>query len=133
MTGHTLSANDSLTHMFLSTAGKRLTELGEVLATLRRAADVDEVIERLARDLHTYKGESRLLGLGEIEQITHAAETMLLARQRAGRIDETAEHLLTESIELILVCVQARLEGRAWPEVEGLVERLREGAEIDPP
>lgn len=102
-----MGASDTLIQKFLSTAEERLTELGEVLSTLREASDPDEVVKRLAGDLHTYKGESRLLGLEEIERITHAAEDMLFSHQRAGILNENTEQLLFESIDQIFVCVQA--------------------------
>lgn len=129
--GYAVGASDSLIQKFLSTAGERLTEFGQLLSTLRHTDDVDGVVKRLARDLHTYKGESRLLGLDEIERITHAAEGVLFSHHRAGQLDNDSEQLLFESIDQIFVCVQARLEDQSPPlaDVEALVQRLRAAAE----
>lgn len=122
-----MGASDSLIQKFLSSAGDRLTAFGEALGTLRSAADTDEVVKRLARDLHTYKGESRLLGLDEIERLTHAAEDMLFSHHQAKRISDETEMLLFEAIDLIFVCVQSRLDGLDLPssEIDELVDRLR--------
>ncbi|MEO0814918.1 MAG: Hpt domain-containing protein, partial [Myxococcota bacterium] len=72
-----MGASKSLIQKFLSTSGERLTEFGELLSTLNRVQERDDVVRRLARDLHTYKGESRLLGLEEIERLAHRAEELL--------------------------------------------------------
>lgn len=121
------SGTGALVGRFLSTAGERLTQVGEVLSTLRTAPDKADVVKRLGRDLHTLKGESRLLGLSEIERITHASEDMLFSHQRADKLSEQTEALLYEAIDTIFVCVQARSDGAPIPEadVEEVVKRLR--------
>lgn len=113
---------------FLATASERLTQMGEVLSTLRSAADVNEVVKRIGRDLHTIKGEARLLGLPEIERVTHASEDMLFSHHRARQITELTEQLLYEAIDTIFTCVQARGEGVTVsdPEIDTVVKRLRD-------
>ena len=123
-----MSGVTALIGRFLATASERLTQMGEVLSTLRGAGEVNEVVKRISRDLHTLKGEARLLGLPEIERIAHASEDMLFSHHRAQQITELTEQLLYEAIDIIFTCVQARGEGASVSEAEidAVVQRLRD-------
>ncbi len=112
---------------FLATASDRLTQMGEVLSTLRSAADVGDVVKRIGRDLHTLKGEARLLGLPEIERVAHASEDMLFSHHHSKQITELTEQLLYEAIDTIFTSVQARGEGSEVnaSEIDAVVNRLR--------
>lgn len=120
-------STQALVARFLATAGERLTQLGEVLSTLRSAPDQADVVKRIGRDLHTFKGEARLLGLAEIEKIAHASEDMLFSHQRAGKLSEQTETLLYETIDMIFVCVQARADESPIPDtdVQAVIAKLR--------
>ncbi len=123
-----MSGISALLTRFLATASDRLTQMGQVLSTLRSAGDVNEVVKRIGRDLHTLKGEARLLGLPEIERVAHASEDMLFSHHRARQITELTEQLLYEAIDTIFTCVQARGEGVTVsdPEIEAVIRRLRD-------
>lgn len=129
-----MSGVSGLITRFLATASDRLTQMGEVLSSLRTTGDVNEVVKRIGRDLHTLKGEARLLGLPEIESIAHASEDMLFSHHRARQITELTEQLLYEAIDTIFTCVQARGEGVTVsdPEVESVIGRLRTNVIADP-
>ncbi len=123
-----MSGMTALIGRFLATASERLTQMGEVLSSLRSAGDVNDVVKRFGRDLHTLKGEARLLGLPEIERIAHASEDMLFSHHRAQQITEFTEQLLYEAIDTIFTCVQARGEGTpvGETEIDAVVKRLRD-------
>ncbi|HSI03424.1 MAG: response regulator [Myxococcota bacterium] len=123
-----MSGVTALIGRFLATASERLTQMGEVLSTLRGSGDVNDVVKRIGRDLHTLKGEARLLGLPEIERVAHASEDMLFSHHRAQQITEFTEQLLYEAIDIIFTCVQARGEGVSVSEaeIEAVVKRLRD-------
>jgi chemotaxis protein histidine kinase CheA len=123
-----MSGVSALIGRFLATASERLTQMGEVLSTLRTAPDINDVVKRIGRDLHTLKGEARLLGLPEIERVAHASEDMLFSHHRAMAITELTEQLLYEAIDTIFTCVQARGEGVTVGEgeIDAVVKRLRD-------
>jgi chemotaxis protein histidine kinase CheA len=72
--------------------------------------------EAVARDLHTMKGESRMLGLAAIGQLAHACEDLLKAR-REGKVDaRTATDTLLhacDSIADLLDDLEGAKEGTA--------------------
>ncbi|MBC7795139.1 MAG: response regulator [Clostridia bacterium] len=117
----------SLIARFISTARDRLTLMGEALSRLR-TGDVDALVKRVGRDLHTLKGEARLLALSDIETIAHASEDMLISHHRASQITEITEQLLFEAFDIIFSCVQALDEGVGVSEHEiaAVVARLRD-------
>ncbi len=121
-------AETRLLQRFLASLPERLTAIGEISARLASAEERGEVVKKLGRDLHTLKGESRLLGLAEIESIAHACEDLLHSHHRAGRISEETERLLYLGLDVIFNCAESRAGGGAPDdgEVSGVVSRLRE-------
>ncbi len=99
---------------FLASARERLTTMSEVVAGLAAAPDRDERVKRLSRDLHTIKGEARLLGAGEIERLAHAGEDMLSAERTQG-LSMGTEELLFETIDTLFACVMSRTQGEPLP------------------
>jgi len=72
------ASRQKLEALFRQTAADRVERIGAALLRLERDAggpDRDEV----ARELHTLKGEARLLGRGGLSQVLHAAEDLLRA------------------------------------------------------
>ncbi len=120
------SAISALVKRFLASAEDRITGMGEVLNGLATASDRVDRIKRLGRDLHTLKGESRMLGLPEFERIAHAAEDMLFSHAKADRISDETEQLLFEAIDTIFACVQSRLADEKAPKsgIERIIGRL---------
>lgn len=64
---------------------KRLESSAIVFASLNVSAERDQAA---MRQLHTWKGEARTLGLGMIAQILHEMEDCLLARREAGTLSQ---------------------------------------------
>ncbi|WP_193388406.1 Hpt domain-containing protein, partial [Anaeromyxobacter sp. PSR-1] len=75
---------------FRETTADRVEKISAALLEIERGAATPEVREELARELHTLKGEARMMGFGGISTVVHAAEDLLkaLPAERPGdRID----------------------------------------------
>ena len=125
-----MSIPQELLQRFLAGADTRLHEIGELVATLPTAADDEQLIRKLARALHTFKGEGRLLGLEEITKLCHAGEEVLFSHQKAGQIGKATELALYETIDTIFACIQARRDGETFAEddITSVLESLQAAA-----
>jgi two-component system chemotaxis sensor kinase CheA/two-component system sensor histidine kinase and response regulator WspE len=81
-----------------------------------------ESTEELARELHTLKGEARMMGFTGLSQVVHAAEDLLVALISG---DEKGDRL--EALLKACDSIPAFLEGPpdGGPEGRALIERLR--------
>src|SRR5690606_38016115 len=73
---------------FRSEAAERLATLADLLANWRESGASGDAIESLFREVHSIKGASRAAGVGEIEQLCHAWES-LLGAVRHGDLELT--------------------------------------------
>lgn len=64
---------------FRSISTSRIAELRRQLSDFLNGSQEDETRATLRRELHTLKGESRMMGFGEITQTAHGAESVLSA------------------------------------------------------
>ena len=64
---------------FRETTADRVEKISAALLELERGAATPEVSEELARELHTLKGEARMMGFVGISSVVHAAEDLLKA------------------------------------------------------
>jgi two-component system chemotaxis sensor kinase CheA/two-component system sensor histidine kinase and response regulator WspE len=62
---------------FRETTADRVEKISAALLELERGAAGAEVTEELARELHTLKGEARMMGFVGISTVVHAAEDLL--------------------------------------------------------
>jgi two-component system chemotaxis sensor kinase CheA len=99
-------SNDALLARFFTSAVERLNGMGELVSAIGGDRTA-EVMRTLGRDLHTLKGEARLLGVAVVEQLAHDAEDALLGHQRGGCLGPGTQELLFEAIDTIFVCVQS--------------------------
>jgi two-component system, chemotaxis family, sensor kinase CheA len=84
----TESLKKSLLTKFVEVTQDRLQAVQLGVLSLEKA-DAERAAEAIARDLHTMKGEARMLGLAAIGQLAHASEDLLKA-QRDGQVPARA-------------------------------------------
>jgi two-component system chemotaxis sensor kinase CheA len=103
----------SLLSKFVEVTQDRLQAIQLGILELEKPGS-EKAAEAVARDLHTMKGEARMLGLAAIGQLAHAAEDLLKA-QRDGKLDVRAatDHLLhaCDAIADLLEDLDAAKEG----------------------
>ncbi|MEO0629172.1 MAG: Hpt domain-containing protein, partial [Planctomycetota bacterium] len=120
---------------FLTESGELLEELEGDLVTLESTPDDLELINQIFRALHTIKGSASFLGLKNLVDVAHAAETALnSARGGKVSIDRAAMDLLLEAVDTVRLHMQQIQAGEPLAEpnpevVEGLI-RLGNGESL---
>jgi chemotaxis protein histidine kinase CheA len=94
----------------------------------------DQAAEDVARELHTMKGEARMLGLPVIGQLAHAAEDVLRAEREGRTATEIATDVLLRACD-VLSDLNEDLAGAntGTPASEEMVKALAEVSGQDPP
>ncbi|MFT3924646.1 MAG: response regulator [Myxococcales bacterium] len=69
---------------FLVRASERLGALGNVLLALESRPTDNGLADELMREIHTLKGEAKLMQLAEINAVAHETEEVILAAHAAG-------------------------------------------------
>lgn len=123
----------SLLSKFVEVTQDRLQAIQLGILELEKPGS-DKAAEEVARDLHTMKGESRMLGLAAIGQLAHAAEDLLKA-QRDGKIDVRAatDHLLhaCDAIADLLEDLDAAKDGNEAS--QDMAQRLSQASGVELP
>lgn len=87
---------------FRSIAIERLEKLNGNVAGLGERPDDAELIDATMREIHTLKGEARMLGLQAINQVAHRTEDLLhFARDSAFRVEERCTELILYGLDLV--------------------------------
>lgn len=87
---------------FLTESGELLERLDQDLIVLEGAPGDPELLNQVFRALHTIKGSASFLGLTNLVNIAHAAESALnAARNRVFTIDKPAMDLLLAGVDVI--------------------------------
>ncbi len=69
---------------FLVRAAERLEAMGNVLVALESRPTEKALSEELMREIHTLKGEAKLMQLADINAVAHETEEVILAAHAAG-------------------------------------------------
>jgi two-component system chemotaxis sensor kinase CheA/two-component system sensor histidine kinase and response regulator WspE len=106
---------------FRETTADRVEKISTTLLQLERGAASAEQREELSRELHTLKGEARMMGYTAVSSVVHAVEE-LLASCGATPSREQAQALL-ETCDAVLAMLDQPAE--LGPASEALLARLR--------
>ena len=106
---------------FRETTADRVEKISTALLALERGEGTPELSQELARELHTLKGEARMMGFVGISTVVHAAEDLLkaLPAERPGdRLDA-----LLKACDAIVPLLEAPADGGVAAKT--LADRLR--------
>ncbi len=102
----------------------------EALLALKKSPTDANAIAGLFRSVHTFKGNSRVMGLSIIESRAHVAEDLIgVVRDEGAPLDNSIIDLLLEMIDVLngMLVTTCKSQHDAKPEEsEELVERLRQ-------
>jgi two-component system, chemotaxis family, sensor kinase CheA len=107
-----------LASKFRMVARDRVALVTAQFSVLERGRVEPEAVDALMREIHTLKGESRLMGFLHVNEIAHRSEDLLgWARERNFKVPAAAADLVYEGLDLIGAHVaedadEAQLEGR---------------------
>ncbi|PTL85362.1 hybrid sensor histidine kinase/response regulator [Vitiosangium sp. GDMCC 1.1324] len=96
----TESLKKSLLSKFQEVSADRLQKIQLGVLDLEKPT-ADQAADEVARELHTMKGEARMLGLAAIGQLAHAAEDVLRAERDGRTATEVATDLLLRACDII--------------------------------
>ncbi|WNG47977.1 response regulator [Archangium minus] len=96
----TESLKRSLLQKFQEVSADRLQKIQLGVLDLEKPT-ADQAADEVARELHTMKGEARMLGLAAIGQLAHAAEDVLRAERDGRAATEVATDLLLRACDII--------------------------------
>ncbi|HEY3452830.1 MAG TPA: response regulator [Myxococcales bacterium] len=91
----------SLLSKFRDVTADRLEKIGLALLALEKDPKAEGPADDVARELHTMKGEARMLGLPRIGELAHAAEDLLKAARDGRATLGTATDLLLQAGDLV--------------------------------
>src|SRR5512133_1577863 len=94
---------------FRETTADRVEKISSALLELERGTAAGDLLQELARELHTLKGEARMMGFVGISTVVHAAEDLLKALAQ-GSPGERLQALL-EACDAIVPMLDAPVDG----------------------
>ncbi|MCY1022659.1 hybrid sensor histidine kinase/response regulator [Pyxidicoccus sp. MSG2] len=123
----------SLLKKFQEVTADRLQKIQLGVLDLEKET-ADQAAEDVARELHTMKGEARMLGLPVIGQLAHAAEDVLRAEREGRTATEIATDVLLRACD-VLSDLNEDLAGAntGTPASEEMVKALAEVSGQEPP
>jgi two-component system, chemotaxis family, sensor kinase CheA len=134
---------NALLEKFRANLCARVQKLRDMLEILKQIPDNPEAISQVSGELHTLKGEARLLGLVRLSELAHTLETVLshidaqaIAAAEIG-FDAMARALMVqvtrEDADALLTTTIERIEGRSEPlESPAPVEAVGAGGDSPP-
>jgi chemotaxis protein histidine kinase CheA len=119
----------SLLSKFREVTSDRLEKIGLALLALEKDPSAEAPAEDVARELHTMKGEARMLALPRIGELAHACEDVLKAARDGRSSIEVATDMLLQASDLISELLET-VDAAEKPNkaVEALLHGLAEAA-----
>jgi len=127
------SSREHLMGMFRSLAMERVERLNNDFVQLERTPDDKELAETVMRDIHSLKGEARMMGLHDINVVAHKTEDLIhLAHRRDFSIIREVSDLVLQGFDLLGALVQEDPEPGLDPnafsaKVEAAVHAIEDG------
>ena len=125
MTGLEGYGDATMLELFREDAETQIAVLSDGLIALESSADSESLLEELMRAAHSMKGAARIAEIDPIVKLTHLAEDIFVAAQRAELvINRQAIDVLLATTDLIVAIVSEEGLQNADAAVESLLEQL---------
>lgn len=118
---------DALLDRFRALSLERVDRIESAWAALTSRVGDEATDGALLHEIHTLKGEARVLGFNEVALITERLEELTLAVRRRGyRINEEVDVVVTMGLQFVRMLVRRRGSGRSGIDLEGFLSHLDE-------
>ncbi len=118
---------DELLSRFRTIAMDRLERIDETWTALVRGHSPASADGALLRDVHTLKGDAKVIGLSEASLLCQRLEDLLdAARARGYRVHEDVDVVVTMTIQFIAMLVRKRSTAGAGIDLSGFLEQIEE-------
>lgn len=93
---------------FLEECIENVDQLEQDLLAIEETTDDDRVLNRIFRSMHTIKGSSGFVGYSSLENLTHAAEDLLvLVRDGKLQFTQRMGHILLQCVDAVRTMIRA--------------------------
>ncbi|RDV37676.1 hybrid sensor histidine kinase/response regulator [Bradymonadaceae bacterium TMQ3] len=123
----------ALIEKFRAVALERLERMNALLVNLERSPDDPEAVEEILREIHTLKGEAKMMGFADVNLVAHQTEHLLLDEPTGAHITQPERvELIFEGLDLMRA-LMTKSAGNTTQRLDlsGFVDRvndLRDGA-----
>ena len=119
-------SRDALIEKFRNVGLERIEQMNSLLVELERTPDDEEGVDELMREIHTLKGEAKMMGFADINLVAHQTENLLLAIVDDGVITDTEPvNLVFEGLDLMRdLLTKSAGEASAELDLTGFVDRV---------
>lgn len=119
---------EQLVAQFRATSLERLERIEAAWAALTQRMGTADTERELFHDVHTLKGESRLVGFADVGLIAHRLEDLLFAaRRRRYRVHEDVEVVVTMAVQFARMLVRKRAgASQGGIDLSGFVKHIDE-------
>jgi chemotaxis protein histidine kinase CheA/CheY-like chemotaxis protein len=118
----------SLIEKFRSVALDRIEQMNVLLVGLERDPGDDEATEELLREIHTLKGEAKMMGFADVNLVSHQTEHLLiLMTEKRFDVGQDAVDVAFEGLDIIRqLLTKSAGTSDAPVDLAGFVERVNE-------
>ena len=111
---------------FRTVALERIERLDSGWTRLVDDPDDAEAIAMIQREVHTLKGDSRMVGFTDVDLVCHKLEDLLgLARERGYRVDEDLDLVVTMAFRFMTMLIRKRAgQSLAGIDLPGFVRQI---------
>jgi chemotaxis protein histidine kinase CheA len=107
-------ARAKLVAKFRSVGLGRVERLNQAILHLERSPDSAEAAQEVLREIHTLKGEAKLVGLAEVSTAAHKTEDLILLAQAAGfRPGPEVQDLILAGLDAMAALLQSEADAPA--------------------
>jgi two-component system chemotaxis sensor kinase CheA len=123
-----VDALEALVTQFRATSIERLGRMESAWSALTQRVGTAEGEAELFHDVHTLKGEARLVGFADVVLITQRLEDLLVAaRRRRYRVTEDVDVLVTMAIQFIRMLLRKRAgASQGGIDINGFLKQIDE-------
>lgn len=136
-------SRDALIKKFRTVGLERIEQMNSVLVDLEHVPDDAERVDELMREIHTLKGEAKMMGFADVNLIAHQLENLLLEVVDDGElVDPEPIDLVFDGLDLIRdLLTKSAGEGSGEVDLTGFVDRITDAlagrqstqAPVEPP
>lgn len=104
---------------------ERIGRVESVWNALVQGAEDEEAVRGIARDLHTLKGDARIVGFDEVHVLSHKLEELLaLAGQMNYRVSEDFDLVVTMATQFVGMLLRKKSGGASGIDLPGFVRQV---------
>ncbi|HEY5922082.1 MAG TPA: ATP-binding protein [Kofleriaceae bacterium] len=119
------SLPEGIINRFRSLSLERIGRVESVWNALLQGAEDEEAVRAMSRDLHTLKGDAKVVGYDEVHVLSQKLEELLaLAAQLNYRVSEDFELVVTMATQFVSMLLKKKSAGTSGIDLDGFVQQV---------